>query len=168
MTGASRPRATVREVPRDSAGGFGGTGVPPASPRGRPVRERPEARRRAAPLDRPGAFEAAGRGVRHAWATQVNLRVHAAIGLVAAGTGLAVGLSPVEFAMIALAATIVVVAEVLNTAIEAAVDVASPTHHPVAAIAKDVAAGAVLLAAGGSVVVGILVFGPHLLRMVDR
>jgi diacylglycerol kinase len=55
-------------------------------------------------------------------------------------------------------------AEVLNTAVEFLTDVASPTFHPIAGKAKDVAAGAVLIAAIGAVVIGLLVFWPHVSR----
>jgi diacylglycerol kinase (ATP) len=55
-------------------------------------------------------------------------------------------------------------AEALNTAFEFLTDVASPAFHPLAGKAKDVAAGAVLLSAAGSVVIGLLVIGPHALR----
>jgi diacylglycerol kinase (ATP) len=58
------------------------------------------------------------------------------------------------------------VAEALNTSIEYLVDLASPEIHPLAGKAKDVAAGAVLVAAIGSAVIGGLVFGPHLMRMM--
>jgi diacylglycerol kinase (ATP) len=53
-------------------------------------------------------------------------------------------------------------AEALNTAIELVIDLVSPDVHPLAGRAKDVAAGAVLISACGAVVVGILVFAPHL------
>jgi diacylglycerol kinase (ATP) len=53
-------------------------------------------------------------------------------------------------------------AEALNTAFEALCDVASPALHPLVERAKDIAAGAVLMAAGGAVIVGLLVFLPHL------
>ena len=53
-------------------------------------------------------------------------------------------------------------AELVNTAIEALTDLASPAYHPLAGKAKDVAAGAVLLAALGALMVGVLVFGPKL------
>jgi diacylglycerol kinase (ATP) len=59
-------------------------------------------------------------------------------------------------------------AEGVNTAIEAVVDLASPDMHPLAGKAKDVAAGAVLLAALAAVVVGLLVFGPRVLALLGR
>ena len=57
--------------------------------------------------------------------------------------------------------------EALNTAFEFLTDVASPAFHPLAARAKDVAAGAVLITAVGSVAIGLLVFGPHVWRLVS-
>jgi diacylglycerol kinase (ATP) len=57
-------------------------------------------------------------------------------------------------------------AEALNTAFEYLTDVASPDFHPLAAKAKDVAAGAVLIAAAGAVVIGLLVLGPHIVTLV--
>ena len=63
-----------------------------------------------------------------------------------------------------LAIVAVWTAEAVNTALEFLTDVASPGFHPIAGQAKDVAAGAVLIAATGSVIIGVLVLGPHLLR----
>ena len=71
-----------------------------------------------------------------------------------------------EWLTLTLMITIVLAAEGVNTAIEAAVDLASPTYHPLAKIAKDVGAGTVLLTAVASVIVGLLLFLPHLLPLV--
>jgi diacylglycerol kinase (ATP) len=68
-----------------------------------------------------------------------------------------------EWCWIVLAIVAVWSAEALNTAIEFLTDVASPGFHPIAGRAKDVAAGAVLIAAIGAVAIGVLVLGPHLL-----
>src|SRR6185369_224498 len=84
-----------------------------------------------------------------------------ATGLVFA-LGLALGLRPLEWTLLAIAATVVWVAEALNTALEALSDATVPEHSPHIAIAKDVAAGAVLLASLGALAVGLLVFLPHL------
>lgn len=77
--------------------------------------------------------------------------------------GLFFRLSVFEWCWIVLAIVAVWTAEALNTAFEFLTDVASPAFHPAAGRAKDVAAGAVLIAAVGSVVIGILVLGPHVL-----
>ncbi|GAC1680934.1 MAG: hypothetical protein NVS9B9_02440 [Ktedonobacteraceae bacterium] len=70
--------------------------------------------------------------------------------------------------MIFVAITGVFVAEMFNTVIEICVDLASPTYHPLAKTAKDVAAGAVLLNAILSVVIGLFVLGPHVWMFLVR
>jgi diacylglycerol kinase (ATP) len=76
--------------------------------------------------------------------------------------GAVVGLSRLEWCLVVGAMMAVWVAESLNTAFEALCDVASPAMHPVVERAKDIAAGAVLIAALGALVIGVLVFGPRL------
>jgi diacylglycerol kinase (ATP) len=76
--------------------------------------------------------------------------------------GLVLRISVAEWCWIVLAVVAVWTAEALNTAFEFLTDVASPAFHPLAGKAKDVAAGAVLISAIGSVLIGLLVFGPHL------
>lgn len=93
---------------------------------------------------------------------ETNARIHAvASGLVFA-LGAVLGLRPLEWTLLAIAATVVWVAEALNTALEALSDATVPEHNPHIAVAKDVAAGAVLLASLGAIAVGLLVFVPHL------
>jgi len=101
------------------------------------------------------------RGVVIMLKTQHNAWLHATATVLVLAGGLVVGLSVSEWCWIALAITSVWTAEALNTAFEFLTDVASPDFHPIAEKAKDVAAGAVLLAACGSVAIGVLVLGPH-------
>lgn len=108
------------------------------------------------------SFVYAWRGLVHALRTQRNARVHAVLAVCAIALGLALRISPVEFAMVFVAITGVFIAEMFNTVAEACVDLATQEYHPLARVAKDVAAGAVLLNALLSVVIGLLVFGPHL------
>jgi diacylglycerol kinase len=110
------------------------------------------------------SFFFAGQGVWHAVRTQRNMRVHvaAAIAVVIAGAVLRIG--AVQWACLALAIGIVLVAEMFNTVIEAMIDLQSPQQHPLAKIAKDGAAGAVLIASVAAVGVAIAVFVPRLLR----
>jgi diacylglycerol kinase (ATP) len=82
--------------------------------------------------------------------------------------GFSAGLSRLEWCAIVLAMMAVWTAEALNTAIELVIDLTSPDMHPMAGRAKDVAAGAVLIAACGAVVVGVLVFAPHVAARVGR
>jgi len=112
------------------------------------------------------AFSFAFQGLAHAWRTQPHLRVHVGIGAAAAVAAAAFRLSPGEWAVLLLTITAVLVLELLNTVVEAVVDLASPARHPLARIAKDVAAAAVLVAAIGSVFVGAALFGPRLWRLL--
>lgn len=102
---------------------------------------------------------AAAAGTRFAWRGQPHFRVEtvAAVAAVALALWLGTGLLAVL-----LASAIVLVAEMVNTALEATVDLASPERRPLAAAAKDAAAGAVLVAAGFSVVIGVVALGPAL------
>ena len=110
---------------------------------------------------RVASFGHAGRGVWAALRSEVHLRFHALATVVVVGLGFYGGMTRLEWALVTLAVAGVWTAELMNTAIEALTDLASPTWHPLAGKAKDVAAGAVLLAALGALVVGALVFGPH-------
>ncbi len=108
------------------------------------------------------SFVYAWSGLWHAMRTQRNARIHAVLGTLAVILGLVLHISPVEFAMVFVAITGVFISEMFNTVAEACVDLSTHEYHPLARIAKDVAAGAVLLNAMLSVVIGCLIFGPHL------
>jgi diacylglycerol kinase len=108
----------------------------------------------------------AGRGLWYGLRTQRNLRVQSVLACLALGVGVALRLSPVEFALIFVAITLVLGTELINTVVEACVDMITPDHHPLARIAKDVAAGAVLLNAILAVVIALLIFVPHLWKLV--
>ena len=112
---------------------------------------------------RVASFGHAVRGVWAALGSEVHLRFHALATVVVIGLGFYCRIGRLEAALVALAVAGVWTAELMNTAIEALTDLASPSFHPLAGKAKDVAAGAVLLAAIGALVVGALVFGPYFL-----
>ncbi len=95
--------------------------------------------------------------------TQHNAWIHAVASVIVVPLALWLRVSRLELAVIFLAITAVWVGEFINTAIEAVVDMASPEFHPLAKIAKDVAAAAVLLAAIAAVLIGLLILGPPLL-----
>jgi diacylglycerol kinase len=105
-------------------------------------------------------------GLWYALRTQRNVRVQVAIAILAIVLGIVLRISAVEFAMIFVAITGVFIAEMFNTVFEICVDLAAPEYHPLAKIAKDVAAGAVLLSAMLAVVIGLFVFGPHLWGLI--
>ena len=107
------------------------------------------------------SFGHAGRGVGSALRSEVHLRFHALATVLVIGLGLYCKIARLEWALVTISVACVWAAELMNTAIEALTDLASPAYHPLAGKAKDVAAGAVLLAALGALVVGALVFVPH-------
>ena len=94
--------------------------------------------------------------------SQHNAWVHLAISVAVIAAGLVVGLSRADWLWIVLAMSSVLVAETFNTAIEHVCDVVSPEFSTSVARAKDIAAGAVLIAACFAVIVGALVFWPYL------
>jgi diacylglycerol kinase len=112
------------------------------------------------------SFGYAFRGLWYALRTQRNARVHLVLALLAILLGIVLRISAVEFALIFVAITAVFITEMVNTAVELCVDLASPEYHPLAKIAKDVAAGAVLLSAILAVVIALFVFVPHLWPLV--
>ena len=114
------------------------------------------------------SFGHAFRGLKLLLQTQPNARIHAVATVLVVAAGALLRIAPAEWALIVLAIVCVWVAEALNTSIEFLVDLASPEPHPLAGKAKDVAAGAVLAAAIGSAIIGGFVFGPHVLRMLER
>ena len=79
------------------------------------------------------------------FSTQRNFRIHLAIGLVVTIAGILLGLSWVEWATVAILVVVVLSAEMVNTMVEALVDLVTQEYHPLAKVAKDVAAGVVLL-----------------------
>ncbi len=109
------------------------------------------------------SFRDAFRGVAISFATQRNFRIHLLAAVLVLGVGLWLGVSAVEWAILALTVGGVLAAEMANTALEALADAASPEFHPLVGRAKDVMAGMVLVAAASSVVEGLLVLGPRLL-----
>ena len=112
---------------------------------------------------RAQSFRYAYDGISYVLRTQPNARIHLIIMVCVILVALWLRLTTVDWALLVLAMTIVWTAEFTNTAIEALVDLASPEQHRLAKVAKDVSAGAVLVAAIGSVVVGLLILAPPLL-----
>ena len=113
------------------------------------------------PRRRPSIFQSfnhAAEGIVHALRTQRNLWIHFAIAALVLVAAVGFGVTKIELISLLIAITFVLVAELVNTAIEAAVDVASTEFDPLAKLAKDIAAGAVLIAALNAVAVGYLVF----------
>ena len=117
--------------------------------------------------DLPASFFYAAKGIGYAFSTQRNFRIHVGFTLVAFGLSFFLGLNKTDLAIMALTATSVLIVELLNTAIESVVDLAiGKRFHPLAQIAKDCSAGAVLLASISSVLIAVLLLLPPLLKQL--
>ena len=104
------------------------------------------------------SFNYAIEGVVHVLRTQRNMRIHFAIAIAVLVIAVAAGVSRLELIALLLSITFVLVAEMINTAVEGTIDAATTSFDPMAKLAKDIAAGAVLISAVNAVAVGYLVF----------
>lgn len=112
------------------------------------------------------SFVYASQGIAHGFRTQRNMRVELAVAVLVVAAGIAFRITAVEWAVIFACIGLVLSAELINTVTELAVDLLTQRYHPMAKLAKDAGAGAVLIAALASVAVGIAVFGPRLWRLI--
>jgi diacylglycerol kinase (ATP) len=108
------------------------------------------------------SFGHAFRGWKYVIRTQPNAWIHSVITVLVVIVGFWLKLSFRDWAVLILTMALVWAAEFFNTAVESVVDLVSPQPHPLAKIAKDVAAGAVLLVAFAAILVGLLILGPPL------
>ena len=113
-------------------------------------------------LSRIISFGHAFRGWAHVLKTQHNAWIHSVAATAVIVLGLWLGLPARDWAVLVLTIAMVFTAEFINTAIEAVVDLASPSHHPLAKVGKDVGAAAVLVAALSAILIGLLILGPPL------
>ncbi len=104
------------------------------------------------------SFNWAFEGIVYVLRTQRNMQIHVGVAVVALMMGLVLDFSRLEFVAVMGAVSLVLVAEMMNTAIEAAIDAVVTTYHPLVKIAKDVAAGAVLVATVNALAVAYFVF----------
>jgi len=111
-------------------------------------------------------------GIVHVLRTQRNMRIHFAIAVAVLAVAAVVGVSKIELVALLLAIAFVLVAEMINTAVESAIDVSTTAFDPMAKLAKDIAAGAVLIASVNAVAIGYLVFAgkaaDKTARVLDR
>jgi diacylglycerol kinase (ATP) len=112
------------------------------------------------------SFKHAIRGIGLMLRSQQNAWIHAMATISVVVFGLLFGVTRSQWCWLVLAIVAVWSAEALNTALEFLADFASPEFHPLVKKAKDVAAGAVLISAMGSVIIGLFVLGPYLLRFL--
>ncbi len=118
------------------------------------------------------SFNYAFEGIIHVLRTQRNLRIHFLIAIAVLIAAFASGVSRFELMALLLAIAFVLIAEMVNTAVEHTIDVATTSFDPMAKLAKDIAAGAVLIASATAVAIGYLVFASRLqdpsARLIDR
>ena len=113
------------------------------------------------------SFKYAWAGVCYSFVTQRNFRIHTFIGIFAVSLGAVLRIEAIEMAVITMTCAIVMVLELINTAIESVVDLTvKQSYHELAKIAKDCAAGAVLVSAIAAVIVAALILLPPLLQRI--
>jgi diacylglycerol kinase (ATP) len=125
----------------------------------------------ASPRRRPSLLESfnfAFEGVIHVLRTQRNMRIHFAVAAAVLIAAVAVGVGRIELIALMLAISFVLIAEMINSALEAGIDVATTSFDPLAKLAKDISAGAVLIATVNAVAVGYLVFSDVFVHRSSR
>lgn len=110
------------------------------------------------------AFYVAARGIFYCIVHERNMKIHLGCALLVFVAGCIVHLAAWEWCVCLLCIALVCALECMNTALEACVDLAAPHYHKLARIAKDAAAGSVLVAAFVSLIIGLLIFVPHIVR----
>jgi diacylglycerol kinase (ATP) len=113
------------------------------------------------------SFGFAIKGIRLVFGHEPNMNIHLVITAVVIISGYLFSISMVEWILCLICFGMVIGMEMMNSAIENVVDLASPEIHPLAAKAKDVAAGAVLICAFIAAMVGLLIFGPKILVIIN-
>jgi diacylglycerol kinase len=103
-------------------------------------------------------------GIMHTWRTQRNFRLHILTGSLTITASIFLKLTPLELLFLVSAIFSVLVMELINTAIETTVDLVTREFHPLAFIAKNVGAAAVLLSALYALVVGLVLFGGRIIN----
>ena len=112
------------------------------------------------------SFKFAFSGIWTMLKTQQNAWIHACATVTVVAAGLFFNVSSPEWCWLVLAIIVVWTAEAFNTAFEFLADVASPEFHPLVKHSKDIAAGAVLISAIGSVIIGLLILGPYFIGLL--
>lgn len=106
-------------------------------------------------------------GLKYVVRYERNARIHLVLAILALLLGLELRVTDAQLAAIFFAILLVFLAEIINTAFEKTLDLVSPERHPQVKIVKDMAAGAVLVAATGAVIIGIMIYVPYLLRLAS-
>ena len=107
-------------------------------------------------------------GLKSAFKEEKNFRIQFLIGIVVIFFMIILGLNSIEKSILLLTILVVLSLELINSQIEKFLDLIQPDHHPRVKIIKDFSAGAVLLSAVGSIIVGILIFLPHIINLLGN
>lgn len=112
------------------------------------------------------SFRYATTGIHYAFRNEQNLVIHLIIATLVIAASIIFSVTPYEMGILGLTMLMVIAAEMVNTALEKMVDLITKEHRVEAMIAKDVASGMVLITALGSVIIGLLIFIPHILNFI--
>ena len=105
------------------------------------------------------------KGLKYAYRNEQNLAVDVGIAILVLITGFIFKISAHEWALLVLTIGLVISCELVNTAIEAVVDLVTEEYHPLAKVAKDTAAAAVFIFAIVAIVVGLIIFLPRVINL---
>lgn len=106
------------------------------------------------------------KGLKYAYRNEQNLAVDVSIAIIVLVLGFVFKINPMEWALLSLTIGLVISCELINTAIEAIVDLVTEDYHPLAKVAKDTSAAAVFVFAIVSIIVGIIIFLPKLIAII--
>lgn len=113
------------------------------------------------------SFRYAWSGIAYCFRSQQNFRIHVFLLILVSIAGILFKISAEEWLIILVCAMLVLVLEMINTAIEFLCDIVTKDLHPLIKIIKDVAAGAVLISAAGSAIVGLIIFLPKIFALLN-
>lgn len=113
------------------------------------------------------SFGYAWQGIKSCIGKEQNLSFHLIVTCIVIIAGIAFNITRMEWMIILLCIGVVIAAELFNTAIERLVDLVSPGRHPIAGQVKDIAAGAVLVCAVAAAIIGLIIFAPYILTLIQ-
>jgi diacylglycerol kinase (ATP) len=115
-----------------------------------------------------GCFKFAWKGICIFFTEEYNARIHSILAIIVIISGFYFDITKTEWAIVTICCGLVIAAEAINTAIERLVDLVSPDYHPLAGKIKDIAAGAVLICAIASAIVGLIIFIPCFFALINK
>ncbi len=131
-----------------------------------PFKEKKTSEHNFSIVQRLKSFGYAFNGLKHAVITQHNMWIHLVAAVLVVLFGFLLKVSPTEWLLLVFAIGLVISTEIINSAIELLTDLVSPDEHPKAGLVKDLAAGAVLVAAITAFIIGLLIFAPKIFAIL--